>query len=111
MFEPRSPSEIEHDERNKKAQVVAYCPQNPRQGLECVVDTCPCCGGLGVAAKCASCNGTGALYVRTLREAQLAHTSQWERCEVCKGRGWWPISVDLFDRLGFSPRKPQARAR
>jgi DnaJ-class molecular chaperone len=88
---------------------VVYCKQNPEQRRECEIESCPCCGGLGVAAKCGNCNGTGAIYVRTLREAQLAHGSQFERCEVCKGRGYFPISSELFDRLGFG--KPPQRVR
>ena len=87
---------------------IEYCVNNPQQELECQIDTCPCCAGLGVAARCPGCNGTGAVYMRTLREAQLRGGSQWEKCEQCKGRGWWPISGDLFDRLGF--RKPPHRA-
>lgn len=92
---------------------------NPENNVECKIGACPCCGGLGVAAQCGGCNGTGAIYVRTLREAQLAHSSQWERCEVCKGRGYFPITVDLFERLGFGTeteiheligRKPVRRA-
>jgi DnaJ-class molecular chaperone len=79
---------------------VMYCPHNEEQNVECKITTCPCCGGLGVAAQCPSCNGTGAIYARTLREAQLAHTSQWEKCETCKGRGYFPITVELFERLG-----------
>jgi DnaJ-class molecular chaperone len=109
-FEPKSPEECDIDRAIERATEVAYCPKNPAQELNCRVETCPCCAGLGVAARCQSCNGTGAIYVRTLREAQLAHSSQFERCEVCKGRGWWPISSDLFDRLGFSPRKPVRHA-
>ncbi len=109
MSDYRSDSERAQDLRDKPAQVVAYCPQNPEQHMQCEIETCPCCAGLGVAAKCMSCNGTGAIYVRTLREAQLAHASQWEKCEVCKGRGWWPISTDLFERLGFSPKMPPRR--
>jgi hypothetical protein len=80
---------------------VTYCVNNPHQDRDCTIDCCPCCGGLGVAARCSSCDGAGAIYVRTLREAQLAGASQFERCEVCKGRGYFPISTALFERMGF----------
>lgn len=89
---------------------IAYCRMNPDQHPECEIDTCPCCGGLGVAARCGSCNGTGALYVRTLREAQLAHASQFERCATCKGRGYFPISTELFERLQFGKPPQKVRA-
>lgn len=82
---------------------VAICPNNPEELTSCNIDTCPCCGGLGVAARCPGCDGAGAICTRTLREAQLAHLSPYERCEECKGRGWFPISVELYQRLGFGP--------
>ena len=99
--------------------IVTYCMNNPDQQRECEIDTCPACGGLGVAARCPSCDGAGAIYVRTLREAQLAGASQFEKCTTCLGRGYFPISVELFERLGFSQptaaiefgtRKPNRRA-
>lgn len=102
-----------------KVPDVTYCVNNKTQKSECDVETCPACGGLGVAARCPSCDGAGATYVRTLREAQLANASQFEKCETCKGRGWFPISVELFERLGFTQaqtavdlgaRKPMRRA-
>lgn len=105
------PAPIKQTVPHKPGKVIAYCPNNEVQALECSIETCPCCAGLGVAARCTDCNGTGAIYVRSLREAQLAHASQWEKCETCKGRGWWPISTQLFDRMGFSPRKPPHRQR
>jgi hypothetical protein len=82
---------------------VTYCPHNPDQFVECEITACPCCGGLGVAAMCTGCNGTGAILVRTAAEAHLAKASQFERCETCKGRGYFPISLELFERLGFAP--------
>lgn len=88
---------------------MSYCRNNDAQERACKIETCPCCAGLGVAARCGHCNGTGAIYMRTLREAQLAHGSQWEKCAVCKGRGFFPISGELFDSLGFG--KPPQRAR
>lgn len=82
---------------------ITFCPQNPDEQAECNIECCPCCGGLGVAAKCPGCNGTGAICTRTLREAQLAHQPQFERCDQCKGRGWFPITVALYERMGFGP--------
>lgn len=81
------------------ATEITYCMNNPDQERECRIEACPCCGGLGVAARCAGCNGTGRIYNRTKREAELAHTLMFERCEECKGRGFFPISIDLFNRL------------
>jgi hypothetical protein len=86
---------------------VTFCPHNPDEQRECAIDTCPCCFGLGVAARCPGCDGAGAILVRTLREAQLAHQSQFERCEGCKGRGWFPITTELYKRLGFYGEHPE----
>jgi hypothetical protein len=97
---------------------VTYCMNNPDQARDCTIDTCPFCGGLGVAARCPSCAGAGATMVRTKREAELAHSSQFEGCTTCNGMGYFPISEALFLRLGFDepgawqlrhPRKPIGR--
>lgn len=106
---PTGPNGLHQIPKLPEGFYVSYCRNNEGQAPECKIETCPCCGGLGVAARCGSCNGTGAIYMRTLREAQLAHASQWEKCEVCKGRGFFPISGNLFDRMGFG--KPPQRAR
>ena len=82
---------------------ITFCPQNPDEQPECNIETCPCCGGLGVAARCPGCDGAGAIQTRTLREAQIAHVTPFEKCEQCNGRGWFPISVALYNRLGFGP--------
>lgn len=81
--------------------VVAFCPHNPDELCDCKVDECPCCGGLGVAMQCPGCDGQGAVQTRSKRNAELAHQPQFERCTVCKGRGWFPISAELYDRMGF----------
>jgi hypothetical protein len=83
------------------ASRVSICPHNPDELCTCRFETCPCCGGLGVAMRCPGCDGAGAICTRTLREAQLAGVPPYERCEECKGRGWFPISEALYDRLGF----------
>jgi hypothetical protein len=83
------------------ASHVTYCPHNPDTIEGCAIEQCPCCGGLGVAARCPGCDGAGAILTRTKREAELAHGSQFQKCDQCKGRGWFPITVDLYDRLGF----------
>lgn len=83
---------------------TTYCPHNPNEHLECSLDACPCCGGLGVAARCPHCHGAGAICTRTLREAQQAHVPQFEKCTVCRGAGWFPITEELFNRLGFAFR-------
>jgi hypothetical protein len=99
--------------------LVTYCTNNPEQAQECNIAACPCCGGLGVAARCPSCDGAGAIMTRTLREAQLAHVTPFEKCATCNGRGYFPITTALFERLGFNtydgfnvwqPRKPARRA-
>lgn len=98
---------------------ITICPHNPDELCTCSFDTCPCCGGLGIAARCPGCDGAGAICIRTLREAQLAHASQFEKCSQCNGRGWFPISEALIERYGFKMatavdyikgRKPVRRA-
>lgn len=80
---------------------ITYCLENHALAKECRVAKCPCCEGLGVAAVCANCDGAGSLRVRTKREAELAHQPTDERCEVCRGRGWLPLTEELLERLGF----------
>jgi hypothetical protein len=80
---------------------ITHCPHNPDEACVCNIEACPCCAGLGVAARCDGCDGAGAICTRTLREAQLAHVSPYEKCEKCNGRGWFPITTALYERLGF----------
>jgi DnaJ-class molecular chaperone len=83
------------------AQIIEYCKNNEGQERDCSIDACPCCGGLGVAMRCPSCGGAGAVCDRTKREAELAHVSMFTRCDTCNGRGYFPITVELFERMGF----------
>ena len=80
---------------------VRFCPHNPDEACECRIYECPCCAGLGVAAKCAGCNGLGYVQTRSKRNAELAHVPMMERCLVCHGIGYQPITTDLYERLGF----------
>jgi RecJ-like exonuclease len=62
---------------------------------------CPTCSGLGVATRCECCAGTGFYIVRNRRESYQAHSPELERCTVCDGKGYVPISLSLAVRLGF----------
>ena len=81
--------------------LVTFCPHNPDELCDCRLQECPCCAGLGVAMQCPSCDGAGAIRSRTKRLAELAHVDPFERCETCKGRGWFPISIAMYEKLGF----------
>lgn len=85
---------------------MAYCVNNKKQVQQCTVSHCPCCDGLGVAAVCTYCNGTGHYTTRTLRESQLAHEPHLQTCTVCLGRGYIPITPQLVARLGFAVAEP-----
>jgi len=109
---PTAPTGIRAAARLNQRQrlaLIAYCQHNPDSAQRCKVSKCPCCEGLGVAALCPNCAGTGAIATRTLREAQLAHVPTTERCEVCKGIGYIAITEELLSRLGFR-KDPQACA-
>lgn len=85
---------------------VAYCVNNPPQGENCPVACCPCCAGLGVAARCEACAGMGAVITRSQREADLAHSPRAEKCSVCNGHGYFPLTEELLAKLGFR-KEPQ----
>ena len=87
---------------NGRGFAVTYCENNKKQAQSCTVTHCPCCNGLGVAARCTYCNGTGHIQRRNRREAQLAHQPLLEVCVVCAGRGYIPITPELVQRLGFT---------
>jgi hypothetical protein len=86
---------------------VAYCVNNAPQGAACPVACCPCCDGLGVAARCEACAGMGAVITRSQREADLAHSPRAEKCTVCNGHGYFPLTEDLLAQLGFR-KEPQS---
>ena len=85
----------------KGSAVVRYCMKNRLEETACPATECLACGGLGVAADCPACAGSGHVLTRTKREAELAHMPMFERCEVCRGKGQLPLSRELAERLGL----------
>jgi hypothetical protein len=80
---------------------IELCPESHRNVNPPPIDRCPCCEGRGVAIRCTGCDGQGIVVVRTEREATQTHLPTTERCLVCRGHGYWPISHDLAVALGF----------
>lgn len=81
---------------------VEYCPKNRPHENSAPETNCPCCAGLGVAARCEACAGTGVWLVRSDRSAHILQIPAIERCQYCAGRGYIPISKERAEALGFS---------
>jgi hypothetical protein len=81
---------------------LTYCGNNPGQRSQCEVERCLCCEGRGVAIRCDSCNGTGVWVIHTEREAVQGHVPRTQRCEICAGRGYVPVTDALLAQKGFT---------